>query len=145
VSELDVLRDRVAELEHALGVTVVPPYLGTGLTAARRKILGMLITRPFLTKESIIIGTRPVGRVDAGDPSYKLAECQLTFVRKYLRDIHGISIRNVPWEGWYLEAGDRKKLRDYFTQRVQEVDDVLSSERVARIQSAEAQNKASKQ
>lgn len=125
-AELERLRDRVAELEEAMGLTAkFPPNFFAVEAGAKsrcpspmvRKIIGILVARPFVDKDalwSVLYGS--MHEVDQPEP--KTVEVHLSFARKALA-LHGIIIRNAYKTGWYLGSADRAKLRALLVERAE--------------------------
>lgn len=122
MSELERLRDRVAELEEALGLTADLPrglipreIVGTrqGALGALR-FIGVLLTRPFGSREAIysaFYGDRPEVR----QPCLKVLDVYASCARKIL-SAHGIELQTIRGEGWRLDAANKAKLRAVITQ-----------------------------
>lgn len=114
MSEIQQLRDRVAELERVLGLTARFPKTilaeGTRMTLQCEKVLGLLMARNTITIEAAYVavyGDRP----ECDQPSVGSVEIALYWLRKGLRP-HGITIRNVYGRGlWYLDDADKAKIR----------------------------------
>lgn len=116
MSELQQLRDRIDELEYLLGITgVVPEYFALEMAPARRTVLGLLIKRPLVTKEAIIIATRS-GQAHKDDPNGALAICYVHHVRRFLQKRYSIKVHTAWGQGWFLDIADRKKLQQLFAQ-----------------------------
>ena len=106
-----VLADRIAELEHALGITAEQPhFLATGLCRGARITLELLLTRPFVTKEAVLIATRKSPADDHTAIKPGLAAIYVCRVRRYLRRGHAVTVRTVWGEGWLIEPADRAKV-----------------------------------
>ncbi len=92
-----------------LGITAaIPPYLLTGLDRSKRIVLGLVLTRTFVTPEAINIATR---RSPADElPMSAVASIHLMFVRRYLLKSHGVTVHTVWGEGWYIEPADQKRV-----------------------------------
>ena len=118
MSELQRLRDRVAELEDMLGIG--PSVADTlriklGITGRQSKILGALLKREMLSRESAyfaLYGDLP----ESEQPdSEKAVEKNLYFLRKRLEG-RGIDIRNIWGKGWFLPPEHKAKLRSLLVE-----------------------------
>ena len=106
-----VLADRIAELEHVLGITAEQPhFLATGLDRGTRVTLELLLTRPFVTKEAVLIATRKSPADDHTAIKPGLAAIYVCRVRRYLRIAHKCPVMTVWGEGWYIAEWDRKRI-----------------------------------
>lgn len=117
-AENAALRERIAELEYALGITALEPPRAIVEMPYRRKVrqlLGMLIVCPRLTKEAIYIGLYG-DRPDYEQPSIKVVDTYLCYARQYLRGFDVPLQRGVLGESgyWYLSAKDRTTLGALF-------------------------------
>jgi len=110
-SEVDALRDRIEQLETALGTTVIPPWKTPGLARARRRLLGVLIVQPFVSRIAALAAVQHDAAKDVDGAS--LVGCQLSHVRKFLK-LRGVVIHCASGEGWWIDAADRAKLRALF-------------------------------
>lgn len=110
-SEVDALRDRIEQLEAALGATLIPPWMTPGLTRAKRRLLGTLIAQPFVSSIAALSAARDDDARDVNGKS--VVAVHLVYVRKFLK-LHGVEIHCAPGEGWWIDAADRQKLRALF-------------------------------
>lgn len=108
-SEIDKLRERIAELEEALGARLLAPWMTPGLKRAERRLLGALLTAPFLTRDAAwaVLRTDPVVEM----AHEKLVDVRLHYVRCFLKT-HHIVLRNAVGEGWWVDEPDRLRLRE---------------------------------
>ncbi|UGY23770.1 helix-turn-helix domain-containing protein [Bradyrhizobium septentrionale] len=113
MTELEALRDRVAQLEAILGVDepfLVQLRLAFGLTGATQpKILGMLLNRSFVTHDALyamLYGHRP----DCDLPCDKTVDVHLSKLRKTLKG-HGITFRTVVDGGYAMDTANKIKVR----------------------------------
>jgi hypothetical protein len=117
MSELERLRDRVEELEEALGLTAEMP---NGFLRAiskwhrsgpmSQKCLGLLLTRTFCDRAAlyaVLYGARP----ECDQPDSRIIDVYILSVRRALAD-HGIKLHTVYGRGWYLDDADKYKLRE---------------------------------
>jgi hypothetical protein len=112
MSELQRLYDRIFELEEALGMTAVDPgKMRRGGDVARR-LLGLLIARPFVPYDAaydVIYGCKPECDQPKSDTLKVVAhrvKCRLA------QD--GITMRMVWGVGWYLSSEDREKAANLY-------------------------------
>jgi hypothetical protein len=123
LNETDRLRERVAELEDALGLTaeipaeLVPRSICEGTSFGRPKVLeviGVLLTRPFAHSAALfdaLYGTRP----ECDQPQPQILSVYVCRVRASLRR-HGIELKTRRGAGWYLTEDDKTKLRAVIAQ-----------------------------
>lgn len=123
MSELEHLRDRVAELEHAMGLTaefpdaVIPREFFTlnihGIPKMR-EFLSIVFARPFASREAMYIamyGSRP----EADQPSMKILDVFACRVRQTLKS-HGLEMQTT-WGtrdstgGYSMTDENKAKLR----------------------------------
>jgi DNA-binding response OmpR family regulator len=103
--EIERLQNRVAELEELLGITYpIPPALG--FTQRESVYLGMLLKRPLLTREAVMIVVYP----DC-DRSDKIVDQHIMKLRRKFGP-HGIAITTRWGYGWYLDRENRRKLEE---------------------------------
>ncbi len=114
MSELEQLRDRVAELEEALGLTAtLPAMFRLGLPRLEEKLLGLLLARPFIAKEAAYIVLWGA-RLECEQPSFKNLDVYISRLRAVLRR-RDITIKTKYGDGWYIEAADKARLRALLT------------------------------
>lgn len=115
MGELERLRDRVAELEDILGLTAEFPRSAFGIKPGKWQrstldpLLGLLLAREFVPHAAAydaVFGARP----EAEQPSLNCISVAIHHLRKALRP-HGVAIKNLFGEGYYIEEADKKKLR----------------------------------
>ena len=113
-----MLADRIAELEHVLGITAAMPcYCTTGLPRSQRIVLGLLLHRTIVTTEAILIATRKSPADDHTSVKPNLATVHITHVRRYLRKRHGVAVHLAWGEGWYLTAEDQRRISESLRMR----------------------------
>lgn len=99
------LRDRVAELEDALGFTIeMPVYLG--LTSAEARVFGALMKRPTWTKEQLMVALYSDRPDDP--PEIKIVDVFICKLRKKLRPI-GVDIETLWGQGYRLTPAMRER------------------------------------
>ena len=112
MSELQRLRDRVLELEDALGLTAEIPYplvpQHTGMTKSLAKLFCLLIHRPFVSRDAaytVLFGGRP----ECDQPAGKIIEPMVCNLRKTLRR-YDISIETRWGMGYYMTDENKRKV-----------------------------------
>lgn len=106
MSELEELRDRVEQLQAALGMNITLPD-ATGLTPLKAKMVGILLKRDIVSREmflDLMYGNRP------DEPGAQTIDVHLCQIKKRLSN-HGIDIKNRYGAGWYISAPDKAKLK----------------------------------
>jgi hypothetical protein len=112
-TEIERLRDRVAELEYALGLTAIPrDRAARDLSPMQNRLLAALIQRPLVSREAAQIVMWSHRTVDAR-PDGSNVDAQLCAVRKFLKK-RAIEIKSIWGAGWCLDEGDRATLRAEF-------------------------------
>ena len=117
--ERQQLEDRIAELEHALGLTAAVPAPGWDarligvLPPTARALLHMLIKRPFLSKEAVMIALYDGRRECHVPPAHGISVYLHQIRRRYLAELD-IEIKNVWGKGWYIETEQRLYLAAHF-------------------------------
>lgn len=108
MSEIERLRDRVAELEEMLGIRFELPN-ALGLTPLEARIVGVLIKREIASRDYIywaVYGDLP----DCDQPDIKTIEVHIVKIRRKLA-AHGISILNRYNVGYYVDKQTRDTLK----------------------------------
>ena len=117
VSELQKLRDRVAELEEALGAKLqLTPCRSVHLSPTEEKICGLLLQRPVLTLNIFFVciyGARP----ECDQPGEKMLDVWICKLRKKLGPL-GVAIQTKWGAGYYLDQESRTKLAALLEDRV---------------------------
>jgi DNA-binding winged helix-turn-helix (wHTH) protein len=113
MTELQQLRDRVAELEEILGIDrpmTVRLREAFGLTQMPAKVLGMLLSRTFVSKDALYTALYAV-RAAADRPRTNILERHVNKLREHLRP-HGVVIETIYGEGYRMTAPNKAKVRD---------------------------------
>src|SRR5260221_2612574 len=103
MSEVERLRDRVEQLEEVLGIDrslTSRLRQAFGLEPGKAPILGMLLARDFVTRESLYI-VLYADRPECDWPEEKVMDVQICKLRRILRR-HGIAIETRWGEGWSM-------------------------------------------
>lgn len=113
MSELQRLRDRVAELEALLGASEEDTVRlrALGLTKTSSLVLGIILKRPVASREAIyvaIYGARP----DCDQPLIDTLDVYATRIRQILRGIN-VELKTAHNIGWYIKPEEKKIVRDY--------------------------------
>lgn len=106
MSELEQLRDKVEQLQAALGMNIALPNV-FGMTPIKEKILGLLIKREIVSRE-MFLDALYAGKATEPDP--KTVEVHLSRVRRMIAP-YEVSIKNRFGVGWYIPAADKLKLK----------------------------------
>lgn len=116
--EIERLRDRVAELEEALGLTAeiprdIVPLEIRGVhrvgSPGIRRFIAMLLARPFGNREAIynaFYGALP----EVDQPGHRILDVYSSAARKVLK-AHGIELQTIRHQGWFIDTADKTKLR----------------------------------
>jgi DNA-binding response OmpR family regulator len=105
--ENELLRDRVAQLEDAMGLGFMPPP-EWGLTRSERLLLGVLMAREIATKNAVMAG---LYGMDVRDPPFeKIVDVLISKLRKKLVP-HGITIETRWGEGHFLSPAMKSRVR----------------------------------
>lgn len=106
-AENERLRDRIAQLEDAMGLDFVAP-LEWRLTRAETALFGVLLAREFATKEALLAG---VARDPTGDaPEIKIVDVFVCKARRKLRPF-GIEIETIWGRGYRLTPESKAAAR----------------------------------
>ena len=92
-----ILRDRVSELEDAIGLTLIKPHRyfpDLGLDPICEKILGILIRRPSVSRD-VIFMTLWGDKAEDDQPQAKTIDVHLVQIRAALDEINILDIRTV--------------------------------------------------
>lgn len=112
-AENERLRDRVTELEEALGFSIeLPIYLG--LSPAEARVFGALMKRPTWTKEQLMVALYSHRPDDP--PEMKIVDVFICKLRKKLKPI-GIEIETLWGQGVRLSPAMRDRAQAIITQR----------------------------
>lgn len=118
MSELQQLRDRVAELEEALGVTMRFPHRLIKNKYRNRhagdQLLGLLLRSafvPYNTIYDVLYGARP----EADQPDPKIISVVACGLRKVLRE-HGIEFKTDHAIGYFMDNANKAKCRALIEQ-----------------------------
>lgn len=112
MSEVQRLQDRVEELEEILGLTAVIPnplLKGVRPKVASMQLLGMLLARPFVTRDAaytVLFGDR----LECEQPDIKYIDVILSNLRKALAD-HCVVINTDYGKGIYIDKDNKVRLR----------------------------------
>lgn len=111
-AENEQLRNRVAALEDALGLTQeFAPSGALRLTASEAQMLGMLLARGYVKRESFFAAlyqTRP----DADDPpDINIIDVWICKLRAKLKHLGHGTIETRFGEGYFIPASDKPALR----------------------------------
>lgn len=106
-AENELLRERIAVLERALGTQFRAPRAWR-LTPAETVLLGVLAARKVATREAICTAREHASMRDAVSP--KFIDVMLVTLRRKLRK-HGYTIHCDRGFGWFLSDEDRERLR----------------------------------
>jgi two-component system cell cycle response regulator CtrA len=110
--ELQLLRDRVEELERLLGLSQEKrdELFRLRLTPGRTAMLSLIYRGNLIRKEAAleaIYGARP----ECDQPDIKIIDVMLCAIRKRLKG-YGITIENQHGIGWFMTPANKQKLRD---------------------------------
>lgn len=123
MSELERLRDRVAELEDAMGLTAGIPrdLIPRELVASSRvgspetlKFIGIVLARPFAHRESVYASMFG-GRPECDQPGIRILHVYAWRSRQIL-SAYGVALKNIRGKGWVLSPADKAKLRGVIAQ-----------------------------
>jgi hypothetical protein len=113
VGEVQLLKDRVEELEMALGQSEelrIALAARFGLYGMQASIVAMLLERPGITYEgthAVLYGRRPL----RSQPALKTLNGHVHFCRKKLKPF-GIEIESLIGLGWRLTPENKQKIRE---------------------------------
>lgn len=118
MSELQALRDRVAELEDLMGLKLpLTPPSTVHLTATELRACGLLLKHSIVTKEfywRALYGALPDCDQPQSDSGFSVYICKL----RYKLEPKGIEISNQWGVGYYLTADNKAKLAALLEDRV---------------------------
>ncbi len=105
LNQIEVLRDRVDELEELIGVRQQFPQFG--LTATEMKVLGILVQREIVSQKLIY------GVLYGGDSDRQIKTIDV-FISKIRRKLapHGHEIKTSWGSGFYMDASARAALKE---------------------------------
>lgn len=113
MSELQRLRDRVAELEELLGLNANLPAVlfirGPRVGGAARELLGLLLKASLLRRSAAyaaLYGTRP----EADQPEEKILDVHISALRKALPP--GVQIITIWSTGWLMTEESKAVMRE---------------------------------
>lgn len=118
MSELERLRDRVAELEDATGLTakvprhLIPRDLISGARVASPmvcRVIGILLTRDFGDRDALF-STLYGAKHEDEQPDIKCLDIHVSQARRGLRSL-GVEIKTLYGRGWYMDEANKTKLR----------------------------------
>lgn len=101
-AENERLRDRNAQLEDMLGLTIEMPVF-LGLTVTEGRVFGALLKRPACTKDHLMHALYSL-RHDGEEPEMKILDVLVCKLRKKLSPL-GITIETI-WGQGYLMTPD---------------------------------------
>jgi hypothetical protein len=132
MTELQTLRDRVEELERAVGVDqglTTRLRIAFGIEPALAPILGMLFKRNFVTHDSLYT-VLYAGRLECDWPQPKIMDVQICKLRRKLKRF-GIVIKTQWGEGWSMSVADKAKVRAVLDGDCEKLDLALRARRLA--------------
>lgn len=106
-AENDELRERITQLEDALGMNVTVPLM-FDITRSEQQLLGLLMERELVTKDLVMLalyGLRPEGGAEP-----KIVDVFCCKLRKKLK-AWNIEIKTAWGRGYYLEESEKAKIR----------------------------------
>jgi DNA-binding response OmpR family regulator len=106
-AENDQLRERIWQLEEAMGMNWAPP-LEFQLSGSEATLLGVMMTKPMATKEMLFSGLYALRSDDP--PEQKIIDVLICKVRKKVAP-YGIVIETVWGRGYALTAESKMKIR----------------------------------
>lgn len=108
--ELQRLRNRIAELENALGLSEVTPLLTTALSPNAARLLALLLKRGFVPYEAARLVISPHAE------SLQLISVYICKLRGFLGpDLRG-TIKTLRGRGVYIKVADKAKVRAYIAR-----------------------------
>lgn len=107
-SEIERLRDRVSELEDAMGLTAKLPRRLLSEPMIDR-FIGILLARPFGDRDAIY-STLYGGRPESDQPDIKILDIYASRSRKILRR-WDIEVKTLYGRGWWIDSSNKTKLR----------------------------------
>lgn len=113
-TENDMLRERVAQLEAALGLSVVAP-IEFQLTAKETRVLGVLMARDIATREAIMLGLYAGRSTDEAE--IKIVDVFVCKMRRKLKPF-GIDIKTKWGMGFFLETAQKRQIKDIMLIRL---------------------------
>lgn len=103
----DRLRDRISQLEDAMGMSVLTP-IEWRLTMAEQRVFGVLLARELATKAAIMAALYSAdGKEEA---EIKIVDVFVCKARKKLKPF-GVEIETRWGEGYYLTPATKAKVR----------------------------------
>lgn len=113
VSELQQLRDRVEELEEALGIAAgqLDQFGCLGLAPLPTSLMGMLYKSNIVSREAAFVALYG-SRIECDQPDIKNLDVYIWRVRDRLKR-YGITVNSQRGVGWYMTQENKAKLRAY--------------------------------
>ena len=110
---MEALRERIQELEEQLGIvsTEADGLFRLPVTAMQTRMLGVLMKFDLCSRERLFFALYS-DRPDSNWPDDRLIDVQISHIRKKLAP-RSISIKTKWGQGWYMEAEDKQKVRDW--------------------------------
>lgn len=110
--ENERLRDQIAALEEALGLTrEYAPTLGMNFTRTEGQMLSMMLARGYVQKEAFMSALYE-SRPDADDtPDVKIIDVMICKLRAKLKKLCAAKIETKWGEGYFIPAADKPALR----------------------------------
>lgn len=115
MTELEYLRDRVVQLEEALGVKVALPN-ELGLTPLEGRIVGALVKREIVNKD-MLYAVLYADRLEHHQPDPKTIDVHMCKLRRKLKP-KGIRIYCRYGVGYYMDKDDRQDLKSKLEELV---------------------------
>lgn len=112
MSEIQRLKDRIAELESVIGITTAMPetfFPGVRPKVPAKQLLGMLLARPFVTRDAAyeaLFGDRP----ECDQPQPKYIDVIICSLRKSLRRFD-IEISTEFGHGFFIDKANKERVR----------------------------------
>lgn len=108
--ENDDLRERIAALEEALGLTLDAPP-DADFTPTEMKIIGLMLARGYVRKEAFMTALY-ASRLDADSiPDIKIIDVLVCKIRPKLEP-HGVTIETKWGDGYFIPADKKPKCRE---------------------------------
>lgn len=117
-NELQILRDRVEELESLLGLSADNGIWRLGFTPTQTAFLGMLFTRKLVRRQEAYTGIFGV-RSECDQPQDQNLDVQLSRMRKKLHHL-GVSVEAVRGVGWTMTENNKERLRTIIREKASE-------------------------
>lgn len=111
LAEIDVLRERVRQLETELGARMVFAP-GLRLTRAEAVVLGILLARALASAATLVAGATVLGRDRV--PSIESIHVLAHRLRRKLAP-HGVAIHSLAGQGFYIDEAGKAALAGFLT------------------------------